>query len=262
MAERKGFLVYADLADTLEELSDEEAGVLFKAMMTYFVDGSEPKLPRALRFAFLPVRHQMDRDREKYDRRCERNRENVRKRWEQKEDTNVYDRIRTYTNDTNKKEKEKEKKKEKENKKADRTAEISSSSLEYLNKKTGSCYDQTDTNLELIGSLLSAGYTEADIRTVIDKKCAEWMGDDKMRPYLRPSTLFGEHFEEYLAAPLTGQAAQEQDEAARKERARKAKEEQKRREAALDAKWLEEHKDQLEATRKKWGIPNYEEDAS
>lgn len=251
--ERKGFVVYGDLADTLSELSDEEAGVLFKAMMAYFTGGDEPDLPRELRFAFIPVRQQMDRDREKYERKCEKNRENGRLGGRPKK-PNKTERFLEKPKKANTKTKTKTKTNTNTNTKADETAEVASSSLEHLNKKTGSCYDQTDTSLELIGSLLSAGYTEEDIRTVIDKKCAEWMGDDRMRPYLRPSTLFGEHFEEYLAAPLTGQAAQEQDEAARKERARKAKEEQAKREAALDAKWLEENKDRLEATRKKYGI--------
>ena len=39
---------------------------------------------------------------------------------------------------------------------------------------------------------------------VIDKKCAEWLHDPKMRAYLRPETLFGAKFEGYLNAPERG----------------------------------------------------------
>jgi hypothetical protein len=37
------------------------------------------------------------------------------------------------------------------------------------------------------------------------------MNDDKMRTYLRPSTLFGDKFSEYLAAPITLAQEREQD---------------------------------------------------
>lgn len=47
------------------------------------------------------------------------------------------------------------------------------------------------------------GFTLDDFKTVIAKKAAEWgkepeKGQNDMRPYLRPSTLFGTKFEEYL----------------------------------------------------------------
>jgi len=37
-----------------------------------------------------------------------------------------------------------------------------------------------------------------DFKTVIDKKCVEWMNDEKMEKFLRPVTLFGPKFESYL----------------------------------------------------------------
>ena len=37
-----------------------------------------------------------------------------------------------------------------------------------------------------------------DFKTVIDKKCAEWLQDGTMVQYLRPETLFGTKFEAYL----------------------------------------------------------------
>jgi hypothetical protein len=50
---------------------------------------------------------------------------------------------------------------------------------------------------------LAEGFTIDDFKTVIDKKCAEWLGDSKMEPYLRPETLFGTKFESYLNAKVT-----------------------------------------------------------
>ena len=42
------------------------------------------------------------------------------------------------------------------------------------------------------------GYTVEDFKTVIDKKFKSWGNDPKMSLYLRPSTLFGTRFGEYL----------------------------------------------------------------
>ena len=51
---------------------------------------------------------------------------------------------------------------------------------------------------------MAEGYTVEDFVAVIDKKCAEWLHDPKMRAYLRPETLFGSKFEGYLNAPERG----------------------------------------------------------
>ena len=54
------------------------------------------------------------------------------------------------------------------------------------------------------------------MRTVIDRKCDEWLTDEKMRTYLRPSTLFGDKFGEYLSAPISLTTERKQDEAKKK----------------------------------------------
>lgn len=80
--------------------------------------------------------------------------------------------------------------------------DISLSLISYLNQKTGGTYTDTEQTRELIESRLSEGYTEEDLRTVIDKKAIEWNCSGNMRSNLRPSVLFGEKFEEYLNAPV------------------------------------------------------------
>lgn len=62
--------------------------------------------------------------------------------------------------------------------------------LEFLNEKAGRAYQPTDANLDLIKARLKEGYTVAQCKQVIAKKCREWGGDDKMASYLRPATLF------------------------------------------------------------------------
>lgn len=80
--------------------------------------------------------------------------------------------------------------------------DISLSLISYLNQKTGGTYTDTEQTRELIESRLLEGYTEEDLRTVIDKKAIEWNCSGNMRSNLRPSVLFGEKFEEYLNAPV------------------------------------------------------------
>lgn len=80
-------------------------------------------------------------------------------------------------------------------------ASLSSSLVSYLNQKTGSQYKSDRSTERLIEKLVESGHTEAEIKTVIDKKVAEWIGSDKMRAFLRPRTLFGDKFEQYLSAP-------------------------------------------------------------
>ena len=79
---------------------------------------------------------------------------------------------------------------------------IYSSVIDYLNEKTERTgkekYSSTSTKTQkLIRARLREKYELEDFKTVIDKKCKEWLGTD-MEKYLRPETLFGNKFESYL----------------------------------------------------------------
>lgn len=73
--------------------------------------------------------------------------------------------------------------------------------IDYLNEKTGTKYRYSESSLRHIRARLNEKYSVTDCKAVIDKKAAEWMGDAKMQQYLRPETLFGSKFENYLNAP-------------------------------------------------------------
>ncbi|MBR5544878.1 MAG: phage protein [Clostridia bacterium] len=73
--------------------------------------------------------------------------------------------------------------------------------IEYLNQKANVSYKaSTKKTKSCIHARLTEGFTIDDFKTVIDKKCAEWIGTD-FQQYLRPETLFGTKFESYLNAP-------------------------------------------------------------
>lgn len=77
--------------------------------------------------------------------------------------------------------------------------------IDYLNRKTNSHYRPTSkATRRLIKARYNEGFTDIDFKTVIDKKCAEWLQDSNMVQYLRPETLFGTKFEAYLNQPDTG----------------------------------------------------------
>lgn len=64
----KTFIVYDEIKDTLDEMTDEEIGKLFRGMVDYHVTGEEPDLKGGLKFAFIPIRQQMDRDDDKWNK--------------------------------------------------------------------------------------------------------------------------------------------------------------------------------------------------
>lgn len=78
--------------------------------------------------------------------------------------------------------------------------------VDYLNAKAGTAYKPTsEATRKLIRGRLSDGFTVSDFKAVIDNRCESWLNDDKMREYLRPSTLFRpSNFEAYLNAPKGG----------------------------------------------------------
>lgn len=78
--------------------------------------------------------------------------------------------------------------------------------ISHLNAKAGKNFRviSKDT-VKHINARLTEGFTVDDFKTVIDKKCAEWLHTE-FEQYLRPATLFGTKFEGYLNAPVRAKA--------------------------------------------------------
>lgn len=104
---RTSFLVYLDYAKHFNKLKDEELGFIFRYMLNYANNLESPDLyelpqiPEKLEIVMSIILDQMVRDRENYIDVCNKNAENIKKRWEQS-NTNEYDRIQMNTNYTNK----------------------------------------------------------------------------------------------------------------------------------------------------------------
>lgn len=83
-------------------------------------------------------------------------------------------------------------------KKKENNNNIYSLVIDYLNKKASTNYRATTKNTQsFINARVSEGYTIEDFKKVIDSKSKEWLNTD-FEKYLRPATLFGTKFENYL----------------------------------------------------------------
>ena len=71
--------------------------------------------------------------------------------------------------------------------------------IDYLNQKAGKSFKHSAAgNKKVIKARWNEGYKLDHFRRVIDQKCQDWLNDEKMSQYLRPETLFGNKFDQYL----------------------------------------------------------------
>lgn len=100
------FILYTSYYAIIEGLTDQQLGQLTRALFIYARDGEQIQLEPVVRMAFSFIKDNIDRNADKYQKKCERNRENIRKRWEKKHaedttersDTTEYERIQSNTN--------------------------------------------------------------------------------------------------------------------------------------------------------------------
>ncbi|OEY66818.1 conserved phage C-terminal domain-containing protein [Marinobacter sp. X15-166B] len=77
--------------------------------------------------------------------------------------------------------------------------DVAVKAIEYLNEKAGRNFKPVQSSTRLINGRIAEGHTLDDIKAVVDRKCAEWLGDAKREQYLRPATLFNaEKFNNYV----------------------------------------------------------------
>lgn len=104
MAKKKqlAFLLQKDQKPIVDELTNEEAGIIFKAIYEYEETKKEPKLDKTLRIVFKQFKVKLDMYDEAYKDKCLKNKENIEKYWNKMKDTIEYDGIQSNTMATNK----------------------------------------------------------------------------------------------------------------------------------------------------------------
>lgn len=96
-------VLYMGLGETLKLLSDENAGKVIKAVFEYADNEVIPQFDdMSLMMVFIQARQSIDENFKKYTDRCEKNRQNIAKRYDSiQSNTNVYDGIQSNTSSTN-----------------------------------------------------------------------------------------------------------------------------------------------------------------
>lgn len=197
---KKGFTLFNDSLGVLSELSDEQAGQLFKAIRD-FNAGKEPELDSLLRIAFAPFKNQFVRN-------------GIGK------STMEISKINTNNRKNRKSTKDNENNESNEiNESVHYINSISNSNLivqviSYLNEKTKANFSEKTTNtIKHISARINEGRTIEDFKKVIDIKILEWIGTEQAK-YLRPDTLFGSKFESYLNQHLITKIEKQKPESA------------------------------------------------
>lgn len=102
------FILYTSYYALIEGLTDEQLGQLTRAIFLYARDGEIISLEPVVRMAFAFIKDNIERNQDKYQVKCEKNRqialERERKKREAREkagNTNVHERSRTCENNTN-----------------------------------------------------------------------------------------------------------------------------------------------------------------
>lgn len=70
--------------------------------------------------------------------------------------------------------------------------------IKYLNEATSKSFKVTQKWKDLIKARWNEGQRLDDFKKVIDVKTNQWLNNQEMNMYLRPATLFGNKFDDYL----------------------------------------------------------------
>lgn len=114
MTTKKTLILFTELKEVFDTLSDEQAGQLIKAIFEYEQTNILPDLQGLLKIVFIPIRQSIDRNRIKYENVCEKNKENIGKRWNKNNTKNTSGKIGINKNTKNT-DKDKDKDSDKDN---------------------------------------------------------------------------------------------------------------------------------------------------
>jgi hypothetical protein len=69
---RDSFVLFQEQEEVIKKLSDEQAGKLYKAIFVYNRTGEAPELDFMLELIFTPIKQQLDRSTEKWEKTCQK----------------------------------------------------------------------------------------------------------------------------------------------------------------------------------------------
>ncbi|WP_288910991.1 conserved phage C-terminal domain-containing protein [uncultured Thomasclavelia sp.] len=185
---KDNFLLKKAQQEVFDELSDIDAGKLIKGIYKY-VNTGYSGLNGYLKVVFIPIKTEIDKNEERYEKVCLKNRENGKLGGRPK---------KTEKNPTVFSETEGKPKKPIRHNHIHNHNQLIENIIDYLNNKTNSKFKYTTkATQQKINARLNEGYVLDDFIVVIDKKYKEWVGSE-FEKFLCPETLFGTKFEKYL----------------------------------------------------------------
>lgn len=94
--EKDSMLIFhVNAKNMAEELNDEELGKVFRALIQFELDGLETEFEdRVLSCIYKLNRDTLKRNRKKYEAKCQRNRENINKRWAKEKSVETPDEVK------------------------------------------------------------------------------------------------------------------------------------------------------------------------
>lgn len=94
------FIIYTSYLKIFEQLTDAQLGQLTRHMLSFANTGEEPNIEDPIvKLSFAFIKDDMERNKRKYEEKCERLRANARKRWDKKQlDSEASEDMQKHTN--------------------------------------------------------------------------------------------------------------------------------------------------------------------
>ena len=189
-----GFTFFKDYYDLITLLPEKDQGELLLGIMKYMFDDEEPKLNKNQTKVYNNLKRPLLVSKHKSKNASKTNQTQIKSKSNENQNENgaaSFDVAVDTSVDTMSMSMSINNKNINKN--------IYSRVVEYLNEKVGSSYKPTTKKTrDLITARMNEGFVYEDFKKVIDIKTEEWLNNKDMAKYLRPETLFSNHFEGYL----------------------------------------------------------------
>lgn len=186
------FIVRTEWWDAISELQKDEQAEIFRLLFMYHID--EPKINLnnlsnlSIKLVWKLIEPSLKYNRNQYDKRMETSKENGKKGGRPKNLNNLNNHDTVIVSDID----------------TVSVTDIGSDTIlsvvDFLNETCKTQFRaKSKSTTRYINARIKEGFAPEDLKLVIELKNKQWANDEKMRAYLRPSTLFNsEKFEGYL----------------------------------------------------------------
>ena len=219
--EKKSFIIYTDIIENILDLSDAEAGILFKGLLKYSDTGIEQTFEdRLVKHNYMTIRRQMNRDFEKW-KGIKEARSRAGKLGGAKKGNQNAKKDKTLQDDNTSviKNKQNKQSQAKQTKQAvnvnvndnvnvnvnDNVIQLADGLLRPLEKAANTSYEQDLEEIyKLVAIKLDEGHTEDELKQVVEFQCKELekVADKdrgNMEMFSNPLFLFGSAYESTLS---------------------------------------------------------------